>query len=126
MVELLQGKKGTDILVMDLRRLTDTTDYFVLCTGTSDQHVRALADEIVDKTTAAGDPPWHVEGYEARRWVLLDFVDVVVHLFRPEVREFYALERLWRGAACVRFDDGTIADRQEPSAAPVDAVFSRS
>jgi ribosome-associated protein len=96
---LLQDKKALDVVLLDLRAVTDTADFFVLCSGTSDLHVKALAEELCDKLEAAGEGPWHVEGYETRRWVLLDFVDIVVHIFRQEVREFYALERLWGDAA---------------------------
>ncbi len=96
---LLQDKKGLDIVLLDLRAVTDTADFFVLCSGTSDLHVKALAEELCDQLRATGEGPWQVEGYEARRWVLLDFVDIVVHIFRQEVREFYALERLWGDAA---------------------------
>jgi ribosome-associated protein len=96
---LLQDKKALDVVLLDLRAVTDTADFFVLCSGTSDLHVKALAEELCDQLEAAGEGPWHVEGYETRRWVLLDFVDIVVHIFRQEVREFYALERLWGDAA---------------------------
>ncbi|MCC7261817.1 MAG: ribosome silencing factor [Candidatus Latescibacteria bacterium] len=102
--ELLQDKKGIDIVLLDLRAVTDTADFFVLCSGTSDLHVKALAEEVCDQLRIAGQGPWHVEGYESRRWVLVDFVDIVVHIFRQEIRDFYALERLWGDA--VRTDVG--------------------
>ena len=105
-VELLQEKKGLDIVQLDLRAVTDTTDFFVLCSGNSDLHVKALAEELCDQLGPAGEGPWHVEGFETRRWVLLDFVDIVVHIFRQEVREFYALERLWGDAARTSFSSG--------------------
>lgn len=95
---LLQDKKGIDVVLLDLRAVTDTADFFVLCSGTSDLHIKALAEEVCDKLGAQGQGPWHVEGFESRRWVLLDFVDIVVHIFRHEVRAFYALERLWGDA----------------------------
>lgn len=103
---LLQDKKALDIALLDLRAVTDTADFFVLCSGTSDLHVKALAEELCDQLGAAGEGPWHVEGYETRRWVLLDFVDIVVHIFRQEVREFYALERLWGDAVRTSFASG--------------------
>jgi ribosome-associated protein len=106
-IELLQDKKGLDIVLLDLRAVTDTADFFVLCSGTSDLHVKALAEDLRDQP-AAGEGPWHVEGFETRRWVLLDFVDVVVHIFRQEVREFYALERLWGDAVCTSFQPAKI------------------
>ncbi len=104
--ELLQDKKGIDIVLLDLRAVTDTADFFVLCSGTSDLHVKALAEEVCDQLRTTGQGPWHVEGYESRRWVLLDFVDIVVHIFRQEVREFYALERLWGDAVRTSMGSG--------------------
>jgi ribosome-associated protein len=104
-VEVLQEKKGLDILLMDLKEINDSADFFVLCTGTSDMHVRSLAEAVRDKLREQGERAWHVEGLENRRWVLLDFVDIVVHVFRQDAREFYALERLWGDAECVRFED---------------------
>ena len=97
-VEFMKSKKAQDILVMDLQGLTDTTDYFVLCTGMSDAQVRAISEAIIEGMKGKQEAPWHVEGLEERQWVLLDFVDVVVHIFLPEVREFYNLERLWGDA----------------------------
>jgi len=90
---------------MDLRQVSDTADYFVLCTGTSDAHVRALSEDVADRMRQLGDRPWHVEGTQTRRWVLIDLVDIVVHVFRREAREFYALERLWGDAEIQRFED---------------------
>jgi ribosome-associated protein len=108
-VEVLQDRKALDILLMDLRAVTDTADFFVLCSGTSDQHIKSLTEELLEKLQADGQRPWHLEGYAARRWVLLDFVDVVVHIFRQEAREFYALERLWGDAALTRVPDAWAA-----------------
>lgn len=105
-VEILRDKKALDILLMDLRAVTDTADFFVLCSGTSELHVKALAEEVCEQSKAAGHAPWHLEGFEARRWVLIDFVDIVVHIFRQEIREFYALERLWGDAERTAFEAG--------------------
>ena len=85
-------------MVLDLRRLSDATDYFVIATGTSDTHVRALAERVLDACRLEGRRPHHVEGMAAGRWVLIDFVDFVVHVFHPSLREFYQLERLWADA----------------------------
>ncbi|MFH1568013.1 MAG: ribosome silencing factor [Gemmatimonadota bacterium] len=104
-VEILQSRKGLDIAVMDLRRVTDAADYFVLCTGNSDVHVHALSQDLVERLTQSGERPWHVEGAETRRWVLVDLVDIVIHLLRREAREFYALERLWGDAEIYHFAD---------------------
>ncbi len=104
-VEILQDKKGLDITLLDLRKLTDTSDYFLLSTGTSEQHVRSLAGEVRDKLAEIGEKPWHVEGADSGRWILLDYVHFVVHIFRQEARDFYALERLWGDAERTEFED---------------------
>ena len=96
--ELAASKKAEDILLMDLRRVAHFTDYFVLCTATSDVQMRAVADAIVEGLEKNQHRVWHSEGYEARRWILLDYVHVVVHVFLPEVRAYYALEKLWGDA----------------------------
>lgn len=90
--------KGRDILVLDLRGLSEATDYFVVASGTSDAHVRGLAESVLEKLHRRGVRAHHVEGLPGGRWVLLDFVDFVVHLFHPESRSFYQLERLWSDA----------------------------
>jgi ribosome-associated protein len=128
LVELLQSKQGLDILLMDLRKVTDTTDFFIVCSGNSDQHVRALADEVMEQSKAAGDPPWHVEGYQTGRWILVDFVHVVVHVLSRQAREYYSLERLWGDAPKQRFAgiDDMGGDSQIAPADPDDAVFARS
>ena len=98
-VDLIMDKKGEDIVVLDLRKVTSVSDFFIIATGTSTVHVRAIADEIQEKLIKEDRvAPWHVEGYEARRWILLDFVDIVVHLFDAETRAYYLLEKLWKDA----------------------------
>ncbi len=97
-VSAIEDRKGHRVQVLDLRGLTDATDYFVIASGTSDAHVRGLADGVLDAMQDAGLDSHHVEGLTNGRWVLLDFVDVVVHLFHPETRAFYQLERLWQDA----------------------------
>lgn len=98
-------KKAREIVILDLRKLTSAADAFVICTGDSETQVKAIADHIVEKLDENGNRAWHVEGEEGRRWVLLDFVDVVVHVFHRETREFYSLETLWGDAPAVRIDD---------------------
>lgn len=90
--------KARDMVALDLRGLNDATDWFVIASGTSDAHVRGIAQAVLQRLDAAGVRAHHVEGLQAGRWVLLDFVDVVVHLFHPEARAFYQLERLWNDA----------------------------
>jgi ribosome-associated protein len=97
-VNAIEDRKGMRIMVLDLRGLNDATDFFVIASGTSDAHVRGLADGVIQAMTKAGNAAHHVEGLPAGRWVLLDFVDIVVHLFHPETRAFYRLERLWQDA----------------------------
>lgn len=96
--ELADSKKAEDIVLMDLRDVTNFVDYFVLCTATSDAQLRAVADAVRDGLEKVEHKVWHAEGYEARSWVLLDYVDVVVHVFLPETRAYYALEKLWGDA----------------------------
>src|SRR5690349_3087264 len=90
--------KANDVVILDLRGVSDMTDFFVLASGTSDTHVRALGEHVVEELKRDGAAPHHVEGLTQGRWVLLDYVDFVVHLFHPELREFYQLERLWGDA----------------------------
>lgn len=124
-VEILQSKQAIDILLMDLRSSTDTTDFFILCSGTTDVHVKTLADELTQSLKAEGHPHWHVEGYRTRRWILVDYVDVVVHIFSREAREFYALERLWGDAKRTYFRDDGDEPEPEETPPPDHSVFTR-
>ncbi len=96
--ELAQEKKGKQIVLIDIKELTDYTDYFVVITGESGLQVRAIADHIEDELVKDGIKPFGKEGYEYQRWILLDYVDVVVHVFNHETREFYGIERLFADA----------------------------
>lgn len=100
-LEAAVGKKGKEGVILELRGLTDFTDYFVIVTGETDVHIRAIADAVVEALEAVGERPHHVEGYEDARWVLIDCDDVIVHIFSPEFREFYNLEGLWGDAPVV-------------------------
>lgn len=91
-------KKARNVLIMDLKGLSDIADYFVVCTGDTDTHVKAISDWVDDEMRRSGNAPWKSEGTQKSLWVLHDFVDVVVHVFQPAVREFYSLERLWGDA----------------------------
>jgi ribosome-associated protein len=85
------------VLILDLRKLETLTDYFVICTGDVDQQVRAIVKHIEEQVKLGrGERVFHREGLEAMNWVLLDYVDVVVHVFKPSFREFYRLEDLWK------------------------------
>lgn len=96
-----EDKKAADVMVMEVRDLTVVTDYFVLASGRTPTQVRAIADHIDERASGQGVRALHREGYERGRWVLLDYGDVVVHVFCEEERRFYALERLWGDAPVV-------------------------
>jgi ribosome-associated protein len=93
--------KANDVVLLDLRGVSDMTDFFIVGSGTSDTHVRAVGEHVVEEMKKLGARAHHVEGLAQGRWVLLDFVDFVVHLFHPTLREFYQLERLWSDAQIV-------------------------
>lgn len=96
--DLASDRKALEMLVMDLRGISNATDYFLIATGTSDQHVRSIAEHVIEELKKEGHRPSHVEGLRAGRWVLIDYIDFVVHVFHPAAREFYQLERLWGDA----------------------------
>lgn len=95
---LCVDQKANDVVVLNLKPLTDMTDYFVIASGTSDTHVRGLAEHVTTSLKKEGVAVYHVEGLVQGRWVLLDYVDFVVHIFHPTLRAFYQLERLWGDA----------------------------
>ena len=99
---------------MDLRKLTDMTDFFVICSADSDVQVKAVADAIAEGTDSIGISAWHSEGLTHRQWVLLDYVDVVVHVFHKEVRKFYALEKLWGDAKIEVIEDAVVKKASAP------------
>jgi ribosome-associated protein len=93
-----EDKKAVDLVVLDLRKAAGFTDYFVICSGTSARQLRAIADSVMETLAELGARPAHVEGYERSEWILLDYFDFIVHVFLPETRSFYGLERLWGNA----------------------------
>ena len=95
------ASKANEVVCLDLAAVTDMTDFFVIASGTSDTHVRSTAQHVVEAMKQAGHTVHHVEGLQQGRWVLLDFVDVVVHVFHPTLRAFYQLERLWSDATSI-------------------------
>ena len=99
-VDAIQDKKGEEIVSFDLRKITEAvTDYFIICHATSKVQVKAIAEHVKEKAgKILNEKPWHSEGFENYEWVLLDYFDVVVHIFLKEKREFYQLEDLWHDA----------------------------
>ena len=105
----LEEKKGFDIKSMDLTQIPNAvTGMFVICSGNSTTQVEALADSVLDEVyKGTKEKPWHLEGFENKEWILIDFVDIVVHIFLPEVREFYGLEELWADAKVKYYEHAT-------------------
>ena len=95
---LMLNKKAEDILLLDIREVSSIADYFVICSGGSDTHVKAITQEVMKSMKKAKIKLLHEEGYSYATWVLLDYIDVVVHVFQDEVREYYKLEELWGDA----------------------------
>ena len=96
--DLIFNKKGYDVRILDLRKVATFSDFFVICSADSDTQVKAISDEIDNNLRDQGIKCWHKEGLTALSWVLMDYVDVVVHIFKKEVREFYNIEKLWGDA----------------------------
>ena len=94
-IDVLGAAKALDIINLDVRGMTDVTDYMIVASGTSTRHVRALADHVAERASMSGHKPIGIEGEEGGAWVLLDLQDVLVHVMLPRVREFYNLEKLW-------------------------------
>jgi ribosome-associated protein len=97
-VRAVDDRKATDVKVLDLAKVSDFTDYFLICSGTSDRQVQAIADAVDERLRAAKVRPLHQEGTRGGQWVLLDYGDFIVHVFQEDTRRFYALERLWGDA----------------------------
>jgi len=113
-VKAVEDKKGEDLAVLEMdRRSGAFTDYFVLCSGTNPRQIQAIADEVREQLEKAGTRPNSVEGYNQAEWVLLDYVDFVVHVFSQRARGFYDLERLWKSAAHIEPSDLT---KKKPAA----------
>lgn len=99
--------KASDVVILDLRGVTDMADFFVIASGTSDTHVRSVAQHVMDEMKQEGMPVHQSEGLTQGRWALLDFVDCVVHVFHPTLRQFYQLERLWSDAVPLAMEPST-------------------
>ena len=101
----LSSKKGLDVEVIKISDVSVLADYIVIATGTSSTHVKALADEVEYQLDEAGFSVSHVEGRRGNGWILLDYIDIIVHVFDDKSREYYNLERLWEDGTVVKFDD---------------------
>jgi ribosome-associated protein len=97
-IRAAEDKKAESLIVLDLRKAAGFTDFFVICSGGNTRQVRAIADGVTEALAADGVKPAHAEGYDRSEWILLDYFDFVVHVFSPETRAFYGLERLWGNA----------------------------
>ena len=104
------SRRAADVVILDLRGRSDVCDFFVLATGTVETQVRAIVDAVGDGLARRGDRPHHIEGMQSGRWGLLDYLDVVVHVFQPQPREYYNLERLWSDAPRFAISDEFFAD----------------
>ena len=98
-VRAIEGKKGEDVVILEMDKSSGAfTDYFVVCSGTNPRQIQAIADDVQKQMAEAGQRPNSVEGYTQAEWVLLDYVDFVLHIFSERARKFYDLERLWKSA----------------------------
>jgi ribosome-associated protein len=104
-VEAAQGRKALELAVLDLKGICSFTDFFLICTGTSTRHTQAICDAVCDELEKSGIAPAHVEGYSRAEWILLDYLEFVVHIFLEQARHFYDLERLWKTAKRVPVPD---------------------
>lgn len=101
----ISSKKGLNIKLIEIGDISWLADYMVIATGTSSTHVKAIADEVEYQLDEAGISVSHIEGYRSNSWILLDYVDVIVHIFSDEAREFYDLERLWQDGKEIDISD---------------------
>lgn len=104
-IEAAQGKKASHIVVLNLKKSSAFTDYFVLCTGQNVRQVTAIADAVQEALKAEHLRPTHIEGYDRAEWVLMDYFDFIIHVFTPSTREFYSLDRLWGQAERIEIPD---------------------
>jgi ribosome-associated protein len=104
-VKAIQDKKGFNILVLDVQEISTLTYYFVIAEGRVERHLKAISDEVIDRMEKVGRRPYHVEGIGDGDWAVVDFGDIMIHLFKPTVREKYGLEEVWRESKIVDFPD---------------------
>jgi len=116
--ELALSRKAEEVVELDLRELSSVCDYFVICHGESEVQVKAIADAILEGLDGAGMQAWHVEGYSGRSWILIDYVDVVAHVFHRDTRLYYRLEDLWGDAPRRVLTDPDLPQAARPEAPP--------
>ena len=104
-VDCIKDKKGTEIIILDIKGLSSLTDYFIVCTSDSDPKTRALVNHIKKELSREKIKPVHIEGLECLDWGLIDYFDTVVHVFKKDSREFYNIERLWADAKVTRIEN---------------------
>ncbi len=109
-VKLMDAKKAIDVNLIDIREISALGDYFVIATGTGSTHVKALADELEMRLKEEGFSPDHIEGYRSNSWILLDYGEVIIHVFTRESREFYDLDRLWQDGVKVDISEYLIRE----------------
>jgi ribosome-associated protein len=122
-VKAVDDKKGIDIVVLDISGVATFADHFLLCSGDSARQIQAIVDEVQQKMAAGGFRPAHVEGYTNAEWVLLDYLDLVVHVFSKKARAYYDLERLWRDAKIL--DVAGLLAAEEAETPPARAIRRR-
>ena len=104
-IEALEAKKANDVSVIDIEKITTLADYFIIASGSNKNQVQAMTDEVTERLGKAGYDTKHVEGYRSANWILLDYGDVVIHIFDEENRLFYDLERIWRDGKLISKDE---------------------
>ncbi|HEV7675585.1 MAG TPA: ribosome silencing factor [Candidatus Angelobacter sp.] len=118
-VRAIEGKKGEDVVILEMDKSSGAfTDYFIVCSGTNPRQIQAIADDVQKQMAEAGQRPNSVEGYSQAEWVLLDYVDFVLHVFSERARKFYDLERLWKSARKLTPSDLTKKPAAKKLAAP--------
>jgi ribosome-associated protein len=116
-VRAAEDKQAKDLVVLDLRKAAGFTDFFVICSAANTRQMRAIADSITETLASEGTKPAHIEGYDRSEWMLLDYFDFIVHIFAPETRVFYGLERLWGSAESVEVPAPAVARAASRSSA---------
>lgn len=104
-VNAMEDKKANDVKIIDIEKISTLADYFIIASGTNRNQVQAMADEVEEKLGRAGVEPKHIEGYASANWILMDYGDIVIHIFDEENRLFYDLERIWRDGKSIEKSD---------------------